>query len=302
MSLLSKATQVFVHPKSDAKVDVAKRCLAAALATLPNTIPTEPAAILGILHLAGQHFVEVAPSGAPTALMLSKLEGIMALASTGFGAATTADLTHWLFLAGGEPKKAVASAYLSLYTNYYFAGPDIPLAAMFGSKGSLGAFETIVVPTHTSLLTASDSRKIVEGRSKLLYSEDVVSTVLPAQNTDVEVKFSSAVVLVQREFEKLKNADVVFAEQSWLPTPKFSVARDIPLTVPSNINTAMNCIKVPLLNLSLASEAELPGLWEAASWESKVVFDHFNPEVTKSLPEYAKLVAARKQFYGGLSK
>lgn len=184
-----------------------------------------------------------------------------------------ADLHHFITSPGHLHDK-VRDAILSVLTNHYFAGPDIPFTALLGKRtGELGAFQTIVIPTYLSMIKGGT--QVNSTRLPHRNIDDVLSELAPKPAVEVTGLAS-----------KLMQDWLVMDKTPMIPTIKplrvwYKSEAVEPLAIPCGMLKALPTISSPFLNLCWCAASERETIWPLVPQEVQRMFAEFHPGVVR---------------------
>lgn len=235
--------------------------------TRPSLGAENPAAVARITlsvyaTIAGTHSDKV-PFDVPSPALEQKAQRLL------FALGKTTELPEFINTSGHLHDKFMF-ALLSVLTNYYFAGPEIPFTALLGKRdGSLGAFATIVVPTYLSMLKGGEV--VHPDRLPHRTIEDVLTELAP-KPTKAPLE---GVALIHAKLwatldktpvlPSVKPRRVLYQEESPAPRP-----------CPAGVLTAPASLSSPYLNLCWCAAAELRDMLSKVPPEIRDFFNEIN--------------------------
>lgn len=161
-------------------------------------------------------------------------------------------------------------ALLSVLTNYYFAGSEIPFTALLGKRdGSLGAFATIVVPTYLSMLKGGEV--VHPDRLPHRTIEDVLTELAPKPT---KAPLEGVALIHAKLWATLDKTPV-------LPSVKprrvlYREESSTPRLCPAGVLTAPASLSSPYLNLCWCAAAELRDMLTKVPPEIRDFFNEIN--------------------------
>lgn len=233
----------------------------------PSLAKEAPAAVAHVAlsvyaALAGGHSDKV-PFDVPSPALEQKAQRLLSALGK------TTELPEFINTSGHLHDKFLF-ALLSVMTNYYFAGPEIPFTALLGKRdGSLGAFATIVVPTYLSMLKGGEV--VHPDRLPHRTIEDVLTELAP-KPTKAPLE---GVALIHAKLwatldktpvlPSVKPRRVLYQEESPAPRP-----------CPAGVLTAPASLSSPYLNLCWCAAAELRDMLSKVPPEIRDFFNEIN--------------------------